>query len=204
MDILKITQLMRVFEERIESLEKMPGLVRALQASTKSLGNLSYLVLCLERISNLERKLRDMWKVRDSIDSLQLNVHNLESNSDFSSRSASVSQNTLIQNDWQTLEKFTTIRLFSKKRYSEGGDSDSIWNMGDDIKCVVNDDKVQVTLPEDYFDSSKPIKLYTHGYGGNAKYRGTKFVEEWMRAYNKDVNVILVDWQELAKQEQFK
>merc|ERR1712168_1619467 len=218
MDMLKMTQLIRVFEERIESLEKMPELVRALQASTKSLGNLSNIVLCLERISNLDRILRDMSKVQDSIDSLQLNVHNLESKfeslqqtfqklqstSDFSGRSGSVSQNTLIQNDWETLERDTTIRLFSKKRHGEGGDSDSIWNMGDDIKCVVNNGKFQVELPSDYFDSSKPIKLYTHGYGGNAKYRGTKFVEQWMAAYNKDVNVILVDWQELAKQEQFK
>jgi len=218
MNMLKMTQLIRVLEERIESLEKMPGLVRALQASTKSLGNVPNLVECLERISNLERMLRDMLKVRDSIDSLQLKVRNLESkfaslqqtvqnlqsnSSDFSGRSASVSQNTLLQNDWPTLEQYTTIRLFSK-RYSEGGDSDSIWNMGDDIQCVVNDDKVQVTLPSDYFDSSKPIKLYTHGYGGNAKYRGTKFVEQWMTAYNKDVNVILVDWEELARVEQFK
>jgi len=161
--------------------------------------------------------LRDMLKVRDSIDSLQLNVHNLESKfaslqqtvqklqstSDFSGRSASVSQNTLLQNDWPTLEKYTTIRLFSE-RYSEGGDSDSIWSMGDDIQCVVKDDLTVQVIPPTYFNSSKPIKLYTHGYGGNAKYRGTKFVEQWMTAYNRDVNVILVDWEELARVDQFK
>jgi len=215
MNMLKMTQLIRVLEDRIASLEKMPVLVSALQSSTKSLESIPYLVKSLEKISDLERMLRDMLKVRDSIDSLQLKVHNLESkfaslqqtvqnlqSFDFSGRSASVSQNTLIQNDWPTLEKYTTIRLFSK-RYSEGGDSDSIWNMGDDIKCVVNDDAVQIEPPT-YFDSSKPIKLYTHGYGGNAKGRGTKFVEQWMTAYNRDVNVILVDWEELARVDQFK
>jgi len=215
MNMLKMTQLIRVLEDRIASLEKMPVLVSALQSSTKSLESIPHLVKSLEKISDLERMLRDMLKVRDSIDSLQLKVHNLESkfaslqqtvqnlqSFDFSGRSASVSQNTLIQNDWPTLEKYTTIRLFSK-RYSEGGDSDSIWNMGDDIKCVVNDDAVQIEPPT-YFDSSKPVKLYTHGYGGNAKGRGTKFVEQWMTAYNRDVNVILVDWEELARVDQFK
>ena len=34
--------------------------------------------------------------------------------------------------------------------------------------------------------------------------RGTKFVEQWMTAYNRDVNVILVDWEELARVDQFK
>jgi len=217
-NMLKMTRLIRVLEDKIESLEKMPGLVSALQSSTKSLESIPDLVKGLEKISDLERLLRDMLKVRDSIDNLQLKVRNLESkfasleqtvqnlqsnSSDFSGRLASVSQNTLIQNDWQTLERYTTIRVFGN-RYSEGGDSNNIWSMGDDMNCEVNDDGSVQVYPPRSFDLRKPIKLYTHGFRGNAKDRGTEFVVQWMNAYNKDVNVILVDWEELARINQWK
>jgi len=104
----------------------------------------------------------------------------------------------LIQNDWDNLRVETTIRLFSDKYY-EGGDADAIWeDMGDDIDCIVHDDLTTEVFPPPNFDSSKPIKLLTHGFSSSAQGGKTNYVNGWMKAYNNDVNVILLDWSGLA------
>ena len=61
--------------------------------------------------------------------------------------------------------------------------------------CNVNEDlSVDITLPED-FSSDKEIKVYTHGFSADVS-GAAVYVKAWIEAH--DVNVILVEWKNLA------
>jgi len=58
-------------------------------------------------------------------------------------------------------------------------------------------------LPNNY-DSSKPLKLFTHGFASTTKSStSTALVNAWMSHYNGKYDVILVDWAPLATPAQY-
>jgi len=106
----------------------------------------------------------------------------------------------LINNDWETLARETTIRYFSPDSFIPSEDPDDIWDMGENITCSVEDGgAVYISVP-DGFQAGIPFKVFTHGFSsriiGDEK---TAFVNAWMSSSDKPVNVILVDWSGLAK-----
>jgi len=106
----------------------------------------------------------------------------------------------LIQNDWETLARETTIRYFSPDSYFPSQDPNEIWDvMGENITCSVDDGGlVTVKVPQS-FQAGKPFKIFTHGFASQIKGDGkTAFVDAWMSSSDKSVNVILVDWSGLA------
>jgi len=106
----------------------------------------------------------------------------------------------LIQNDWETLARETTIRYFSPAAYFPSQDPDEIWDMmGENITCRVEEGGlVTVKVPES-FQADIPFKIFTHGFSSQIKGDGkTAFVDAWMSSSEKSVNVILVDWSGLA------
>ena len=85
----------------------------------------------------------------------------------------------LIQNDWETLARETTIRYFSPDSYYPSQDPDEIWDvMGENITCSVEDGGlVTVKLPQS-FQADKPFKMFTHGFSSQIKGDGkTAFVD---------------------------
>merc|ERR1719188_1780611 len=106
----------------------------------------------------------------------------------------------LIQLDWPTLHREVTLRYFSPDKYFDSQDPSEIWNdMGANITCTVSDDlSVDLILP-DNFNQDLPFKVFTHGFSSRVyEDDKTTFVEAWMNQYEKKVNVILVDWRNLA------
>merc|ERR1712025_435476 len=106
----------------------------------------------------------------------------------------------LIQLDWPTLHREVTLRYFSPEKYFDSQDASEIWNdMGANITCTVSDDmSVSLILP-DNFNKDLPFKVLTHGFSARVyEDDKTSFVEAWMNKYDKQVNVILVDWRNLA------
>merc|ERR1712025_712610 len=106
----------------------------------------------------------------------------------------------LIQLDWPTLHREVTLRYFSPDKYFDSQDPSEIWNdMGANITCTVSDDlSVSLILP-DNFNKDLPFKVLTHGFSARVyEDDKTSFVEAWMNKYDKQVNVILVDWRNLA------
>jgi len=112
---------------------------------------------------------------------------------------ASNSSGRLIQNNWEDLRLGTTIRYFNPANFYAGGSYEDIWDdMGEDIYCNVNNDlTVNLVLPAG-FDTTKPIKMVTHGFSSSATGGKTQFVNAWMERFNKEVNVILLNWPDLA------
>jgi len=109
------------------------------------------------------------------------------------------SGSALINNNWEELEAGTTIRYFSPDMYQEGGTASEIWNdMGVDITCKVHNDlTVDLKLPEQ-FNTSLPLKGLTHGFSSKVSGGKTAFVDAWMKKYNREVNVILLNWPKLS------
>jgi len=110
----------------------------------------------------------------------------------------------LINNDWDTLARETTIRYFSPDWYYPSDDPEEIWNkMGGNITCLVEEGEaglgVSVEVPQGFL-ADKPFKVFTHGFSSKIIGDGkTEFVNAWMSTTEKSVNVILVDWSGLAK-----
>jgi len=106
----------------------------------------------------------------------------------------------LIEVDWPTLHREVTLRYFSPDKYHDSQNPSEIWNdMGANITCTVSDDlSVSLILP-DNFNQDLPFKVFTHGFSSRVyEDDKTTFVEAWMNQYEKKVNVILVDWRNLA------
>ena len=70
--------------------------------------------------------------------------------------------------------------------------------MGEDIICKVDDNLNVNLLVPGGFNSNKPFKLMTHGFSSKVTGGKTAFVNAWMQAYTQEVNVILVNWPDLA------
>merc|ERR1719500_2490678 len=106
----------------------------------------------------------------------------------------------LIQNDWDTLARETTIRYFSPDSYFSSQDPDEIWDvMGENITCSVEEGGLVTIKVPGSFQADKPFKIFTHGFASKIKGDGkTAFVDAWMSSTDKSVNVILVDWSGLA------
>ena len=105
---------------------------------------------------------------------------------------------------------------------------DDIWNnMGRTVNCAINqatggaDVDVDIPNPSD-FNSNLPFKLFAHGFGDtlvdvkkdlfvHSKLKIAQLIisfltfhfyslkSGWMQRYNKNVNVVLIDWSSLAK-----
>ena len=103
---------------------------------------------------------------------------------------------------WSEISAGAHIRYFSpSQQYSNIAASD-IWAMGEDITCNMDDqgNVLEFSIPSN-FDQSLPLKLFTHGFNsGMEKGEGEKelFVSAWMKAYQNNVNVILLEWETLA------
>jgi len=104
----------------------------------------------------------------------------------------------LIQNDWSKLESQVTLRYFSPGDFSPSENAEEIWQiMGKNIDCHIQDNKAEITMPGD-FNGNLPIKILTHGFSDTTNNDKARFVDAWMTKYNREVNVILVDWHQLA------
>jgi len=105
----------------------------------------------------------------------------------------------LIRLDWETLSREVTLRYFSKENFYGSTDPQEIWDtMGENITCIVGEDrKVTVTTPTS-FNAAKPIKLLTHGFIDTMINDNTQFVSAWMDNLGGEYSVILVDWHNLA------
>ena len=70
--------------------------------------------------------------------------------------------------------------------------------MGEDITCKVDDSlNVELLVPGG-FDAKKTFKFMTHGFSSKVTGGKTAFVNAWMQAYYTEVNVILINWPDLA------
>jgi len=112
----------------------------------------------------------------------------------------SVTAPGLIQSDWETLARETTIRYFSSDKFFTSQDPEVIWRlMGENITCSVDEGGEATVIVPESFKSDKPFKIFTHGFASKVKEDPkTAFVDAWMRSTGQSVNVILVDWSGLA------
>ena len=60
-----------------------------------------------------------------------------------------------------------------------------------------------MTVPSG-FTASLPLKLFTHGFTSTVNDEDTLFVPAWMEATGQKVNVVMLDWQFLAKLDQVR
>ena len=70
--------------------------------------------------------------------------------------------------------------------------------MGQNITCKVDRNLVVTVTPPPGFDSSKPVKLFTHGFMSTTRGDKTVFVSAWMEYSSVDYSVILLEWKNLA------
>ena len=82
----------------------------------------------------------------------------------------SVTAPGLIQSDWETLARETTIRYFSSDKFFPSQDPEVIWRlMGENITCSVDEGGEATVIVPESFKSDKPFKIFTHGFASKVK-----------------------------------
>jgi len=109
----------------------------------------------------------------------------------------------LIRLDWETLARQVTLRYFSPgKDYT--GSPDEVWEQGENITCFKGENSLKfIVTPPPNFDSTKAVKLLTHGFTDSVINAKTQFVKAWQDYHSGGTGVILLDWSPLAAAGQF-
>ena len=96
------------------------------------------------------------------------------------------------------------FRFFSSRSYTSGSnDLEEIWAMGETISCSVNEDLMVDVLVPSGFNGLLPFKILTHGFNDQVTGDKINYAKAWLETANEDINVILLDWPDLAAIFQF-
>jgi len=114
-------------------------------------------------------------------------------------KSAPIGDNGLIRNDWKTIEEKVQIRFFRSQDISGSPSADQLWQLGQDMKCTVSGTATVTVTPTTNYDSGKPMKLFTHGFGStDVSDKVAAIAKGWVKQYKGEYGVILLDWSSLA------
>ena len=70
-----------------------------------------------------------------------------------------------LSNTWKTLQSQVRLRYFQSKNFNHLVNESSAWNnLGEDLRCSIYKRKVGCEMPLEAWNSSKILKVFTHGF----------------------------------------